>query len=197
VHPTHARVGSVQPTHRTDDLLADRGADAASPRSLGLAHDAGVRGVLVFPLTGRPRHAPSGPATTPPAAAAPQMPENRPEPCAPSGVRARPDHEVRVMHVTLVHVRVKPEHLAEFIAATRANHEASVREPGNVRFDVLQSADDPTRFVLYEAYLDEASAAAHKSTEHYLEWRAAVEPWMAEPRRGDRYVGLFPEVPGR
>ncbi len=101
------------------------------------------------------------------------------------------------MHVTLVHVHVKPEHLAEFIAATRANHEASIREPGNVRFDVLQSADDPTRFVLYEAYLDEEAAASHKTTEHYLEWRARVEPWMAEPRRGDRYIGLFPEVPGR
>lgn len=101
------------------------------------------------------------------------------------------------MHVTLVHVHVKPEHLAEFIAATRANHEASIREPGNVRFDVLQSTDDPTRFVLYEAYLDEEAAAAHKRTDHYLEWRSTVEPWMAEPRRSDRYVGLFPEVPGR
>lgn len=96
------------------------------------------------------------------------------------------------MHVTLVHVHVNPGHVDEFIAATRANHEASVREPGNLRFDVLQQADDPTRFVLYEAYASEADAAAHKQTEHYLRWRETVADWMASPRRGVLHQGLFP-----
>jgi autoinducer 2-degrading protein len=96
------------------------------------------------------------------------------------------------MHTTLVHVHVKPEHVQDFIAATRANHEASVREPGNRRFDVLQSPDDPARFVLYEAYASAEHAAAHKLTAHYLRWRDAVAPWMAQPRKGDGYNGLFP-----
>ena len=100
------------------------------------------------------------------------------------------------MHVTLVHVHVKPEHIEAFIDASRANHEASIHEPGNIRFDVLRSADDPKRFVLYEAYVDSAAAAAHKETAHYRAWRAAVEPWMAEPRRGVRYDGILPELPG-
>ena len=56
------------------------------------------------------------------------------------------------MHVTLVHVAVKPGHIDDFIVATRRNHEASVQESGNRRFDVLQSSADPGRFVLYEAY---------------------------------------------
>jgi len=99
-----------------------------------------------------------------------------------------------VSHVVEVHVRVKPDHVREFVDATRANHEASIREPGNIRFDVLQSVDDPTRFVLHEWYLDEDAAAAHKETAHYRAWRDAVEPWMAEPRHGVRYVGLFPDV---
>jgi len=99
------------------------------------------------------------------------------------------------MHVTLVQVHVKPEHIDEFITMTRANHLASVRESGCVRFDVLQSADDPTRFVLYEAYRSAADAAAHKETEHYLSWRQQVADWMAEPRQGLRYNGLFPESP--
>ncbi len=99
------------------------------------------------------------------------------------------------MHVTLVHVRVKPEFVDSFIDATRANHEGSTREPGNIRFDVLQSADDPTRFVLYEWFVDEAAAKAHKETAHYLAWRDAVADWMAEPRAGVRYRGLFPEAP--
>ncbi|MCU0766642.1 MAG: antibiotic biosynthesis monooxygenase [Gammaproteobacteria bacterium] len=98
------------------------------------------------------------------------------------------------MNVTIVHVRVKPEHIVEFVEATRLNHEASVREPGNRRFDVLQSADEPTHFVLYEAYASDADALAHKQTTHYLRWREAVAGWMAEPRVGVPFVGLLPPV---
>jgi autoinducer 2-degrading protein len=96
------------------------------------------------------------------------------------------------MHVTIVNVRVKAERVADFIAATRTNHEASVRENGNRRFDVLQSKDDPTRFVLYEAYASKADSDAHKAMPHYLAWREAVADWMAEPRVGVAYAGLFP-----
>ena len=96
------------------------------------------------------------------------------------------------MHVMLVHVAVKPAHIDDFIAATRRNHEASVQESGNRRFDVLQSPDDPGQFVLYEAYATAEDARAHKQTAHYLAWRDAVADWMAEPRRGVSYTGLFP-----
>ena len=98
------------------------------------------------------------------------------------------------MHTTIVHVSVKPEHIDSFIEACRLNHEASTREPGNRRFDVLQSADDPTRFVLYEAYTDAAEAAKHKETDHYLKWRETVADWMAEPRQGIPYKGLYPNT---
>lgn len=96
------------------------------------------------------------------------------------------------MHTTLVHMRVKPEHVEAFIEACRANHEASIREPGNMRFDFLQDAEDPTRFMFYEAYRSEHDAALHKQTLHYIAWRDAVEGMMAEPRRGERMVGLLP-----
>ena len=96
------------------------------------------------------------------------------------------------MYVTLVHVHLKPEHVGQFIDATRLNHEGSIREPGNRRFDVLQSPDDPTRFVLYEAYANPQAAAAHKNTLHYMNWRDTVAPWMASPRSGVSYKGLFP-----
>jgi len=96
------------------------------------------------------------------------------------------------MHVTLVHVRVRPEDVDAFIAATRANHQASITEPGNRRFDVLQAPDDPARFILYEAYAMAADAAVHKETAHYLAWREAVAGMMAEPRRGEPMNGLLP-----
>lgn len=98
------------------------------------------------------------------------------------------------MHVTIVHVHVKPEHVHDFIEASRLNHEGSVNEPGNRRFDILQSTDDPTRFVLYEAYADAEAAAAHKRAPQYLRWRDTVAPWMASPRQGVPYKGLYPKA---
>jgi (4S)-4-hydroxy-5-phosphonooxypentane-2,3-dione isomerase len=96
------------------------------------------------------------------------------------------------MHVTLVKISVKPDKVDAFIEASRANHEGSVREPGNRRFDILQDPADPTRFVLYEAYVSAEEAAAHKQTPHYLAWRDAVAEMMDEPRQGIPYNGLFP-----
>ena len=96
------------------------------------------------------------------------------------------------MYVTLVHVHVVAQHIEDFIAATQTNHAASVQEPGNLRFDVLQSPQDPGYFVLYEAYSDAQDAAAHKATGHYMTWRETVADWMAEPRQGIPYTGLYP-----
>lgn len=96
------------------------------------------------------------------------------------------------MIATIVYVSVKPGMLKDFIAASEVNHAQSVREKGNMRFDLLQQADDPTKFVLYEAYEDEASAAAHKETAHYMVWKETVADWMAEPRNGVRYTALKP-----
>jgi autoinducer 2-degrading protein len=97
------------------------------------------------------------------------------------------------MFVVCVHVHVRPDSREAFIEATRANAGSTILEPGNLRFDVLGQADDPHRFVLYEVYRDEAGAKAHKQTPHYAGWRDAVEPWMAEPRRGVQYQALFPD----
>jgi autoinducer 2-degrading protein len=99
------------------------------------------------------------------------------------------------MQVTIVHVHVKSEYIESFIDATRKNHEASVNEAGNVRFDILQSQDDPSRFVLYEAYASDADAAEHKQTSHYMNWRDTVAEWMAEPRLGVNYSCLYPVDP--
>ena len=96
------------------------------------------------------------------------------------------------MLVTTVFVHVKEGNIQDFIAATIKNHKSSVKEPGNLRFDVLQSKEDPTRFLLYEAYESGEDAAEHKRTSHYLKWREAVAPWMAEPRKGIPYKSLAP-----
>jgi len=96
------------------------------------------------------------------------------------------------MIVTCVHVNVKPDAIDRFINATIENHKDSVREPGNLRFDLLQQADNPCLFMIYEAYESDAASAAHKTTPHYLKWRDAVGELMAEPRKGVKYSILHP-----
>lgn len=101
------------------------------------------------------------------------------------------------MIVVHVQIHVKPEQVEPFRAATVANANASVvSEPGVARFDVLQQADDPTRFVLQEVYSTAEAVAAHKETAHYKTWREAVEPMMAEPRRSTKYANVFPADQG-
>ena len=97
------------------------------------------------------------------------------------------------MIVTIVTVYVKPENIDEFIEATRINHENSVKEPGNMRFDILQCQDEPAKFSLYEAYESEEAARAHKKTAHYLKWRESVAGFMAKPREGLAHKVLFPK----
>ncbi len=96
------------------------------------------------------------------------------------------------MIVTCVHVKVKENFIKPFIEATVANHNQSVNEPGNLRFDILQSDDDPSVFLLYEAYENAEKAAAHKETAHYLKWRETVADWMAVPRKGIKYTAIAP-----
>ena len=97
------------------------------------------------------------------------------------------------MHLVHVHIRVKPEFVEAFKQATLENAAKSVQETGNIRFDILQQAEDPTRFVLVEIYRTSEASAAHKETAHYRLWRDAVMKMMAEPRQGIRFVNIFPQ----
>ena len=97
------------------------------------------------------------------------------------------------MLVVHVHARVRPERVAEFLAATLVNAKASLGEPGVVRFDVIQDQADPGHVVLVEVYRDDHAAAAHKETAHYAVWRNAVADMMAEPRASTRFAAVFPD----
>jgi autoinducer 2-degrading protein len=97
------------------------------------------------------------------------------------------------MYVVCVQVKVKPEFIDEFIRATQENHEGTRKmEAANVRWDLLQAEDDPTKFFIYEVYRTKEDFPKHQQTEHYLKWKAAVADWMAEPRVGTRYTNLYP-----
>ena len=100
------------------------------------------------------------------------------------------------MLIVHVHVRVKAEYVEAFRQATIENARASIQEPGIARFDFAQQDDDPTRFVLVEAYKAPEAPAQHKETAHYKKWRDAVAPMMEEPRRSVKFTNLFPADDG-
>ncbi len=96
------------------------------------------------------------------------------------------------MLIAQVYVHVKPDQVEAFKAATLENARNSVQEPGIARFDVIQQADDPTRFVLVEVYRDADAPARHKQTPHYAAWREAVADMLAEPRTSQHFANVFP-----
>ena len=96
------------------------------------------------------------------------------------------------MIVTFVHIWVKKPYIQDFIEVSYENHKHSVNEPGNLRFDILQDAENPGKFTFYEAYESEEAVTAHKKTEHYQKWKDVVAGWMEQPRQGIRHNILFP-----
>ena len=100
------------------------------------------------------------------------------------------------MLIVHVQIHVRPESVQAFREATIENARNSIREPGIARFDVVQQIDDPTRFVLVEAYRDEAATKAHRETPHYAKWRDIVAPMMAETRTRTQFTNLFPDDKG-
>jgi (4S)-4-hydroxy-5-phosphonooxypentane-2,3-dione isomerase len=88
---------------------------------------------------------------------------------------------------------VKPEMIEAFKEATVKNAGYSIREPGVIKFDLLQQQDDPKRFVISEVYKSAESIAAHKKTAHYAEWCQYAQEMLAEPRSKMVYTNIFPE----
>jgi autoinducer 2-degrading protein len=100
------------------------------------------------------------------------------------------------MLITHVYVHVIPQFIEAFKQATLENARQSVQEPGVARFDVVQRADDPARFVFVEVYRTAEAPAQHKATQHYLTWRDTVAPMMAEARTSTQFHNIFPEDAG-
>jgi autoinducer 2-degrading protein len=96
------------------------------------------------------------------------------------------------MLVTCVHVEVKSECVQDFVKECIKNHNESIKEQGNLRFDILQDAENSCKFLLYEAYQNEEASADHKQTSHYQAWKSAVEHMMAKPRYGIKHKIICP-----
>lgn len=85
------------------------------------------------------------------------------------------------MEVLMVRIRVKPEHLEDFIREMISDAEGSVlNEPGCRRFDIIQDEAEPTKLGLCEVYDDEAAVQDHLSRPHFLKWKEATADWTSQ-----------------
>ena len=100
------------------------------------------------------------------------------------------------MYIVCVTSKVKPEFRDQYVAATMDNATNTRKEPGNVRFDVLQGEEDKDQFFFYEVYRTKDDFAKHQQMPHYFRWRDAVKEMMLEPRKGVRHTNLFPADSG-
>lgn len=81
------------------------------------------------------------------------------------------------MYAILGIIKVKPEHLTDFVANVRRHASNSVREPGCVRFDVLQDRQDPHTICLYEVFRSEADLKTHREQDYYKRWMEMSRDW--------------------
>ncbi len=100
------------------------------------------------------------------------------------------------MFIVHVFIHVKADQVEAFKAVSLENARNSLLEPGVARFDFIQQADDPNRFVLVEVYRTPEDAPKHKETAHYNRWRELAEPLLAEPRTRIIYSNVFPDEKG-
>ena len=92
------------------------------------------------------------------------------------------------MYVIIAPIQIKPEFKDQFIAAITEDAQGSVHdEPGCLRFDVIQDANDANRIWLYEVCRDEAAFQAHTQAPHFIKFRDATKDWRVEgPQRAGR-----------
>jgi quinol monooxygenase YgiN len=82
--------------------------------------------------------------------------------------------------VNVVEYDILPGQIDAYLAALKENAAASVKEPGCREFNVLVSQKDPNHVLIVEVYDDAAAAQAHRETDHYKKYAAAIKDLFAK-----------------
>ena len=87
--------------------------------------------------------------------------------------------------------RIRPEDADRWPEISRSFTEATRAEPGCLWFDWSRSIEDPTEYVLVEAFADGDAGAAHVQSDHFSAAQKELPPHLAETPRIVNF-----EVPG-
>ena len=74
---------------------------------------------------------------------------------------------------------IRPEDADAWPEISRAFTEATRAEEGCLFFDWSRSLDDPTEYVLVEAFRDGDAGGAHVQSEHFTAARSSLPPHLA------------------
>ncbi|KAA9158719.1 antibiotic biosynthesis monooxygenase [Amycolatopsis acidicola] len=89
-------------------------------------------------------------------------------------------------HVVIACYRVRAGAEEQVAEALREMVEPTRAEPGNRRYEVFRSPEDPAVFVLVEEYDDSAAFDAHLASDHFGQWlRGKVLPALEDRQRYD------------
>ena len=79
--------------------------------------------------------------------------------------------------------RVLPDHADDWADITREFTQATRAESGNLWFDWSRSLDDPTEYVLVEAFRDAEAGSAHVQSDQFNAAIAALPQYLVETPR--------------
>lgn len=79
--------------------------------------------------------------------------------------------------------RVRPEYVDRWPAITEEFTAATRGEPGCLWFQWSRGVEDPTEYVLVEAFADGDAGAAHVRSEHFRRAQRELPPHLAETPR--------------
>jgi quinol monooxygenase YgiN len=79
--------------------------------------------------------------------------------------------------------RVRPEDVDAWPEITRSFTAATRAEPGCLWFDWSRSLDDPTEYVLVEAFRDGEAGGAHVQSDHFKAAQRDLPPHLVETPR--------------
>lgn len=94
------------------------------------------------------------------------------------------------MLAQLVYLSVSDDNRETLVAEALANARESLKEPGVLRFDVLQQVDNPNLLLLYELYESPEVLVAHQQTAHFKRWQENAIPLLTKPREKLLYTPL-------
>ena len=66
-------------------------------------------------------------------------------------------------------VTVAPENRDRYIELCKQHVAASLEDEGNIAFDLMESATDSTKFLIFETWADQASLDKHSASRHFAD----------------------------
>jgi quinol monooxygenase YgiN len=93
------------------------------------------------------------------------------------------------MITLIVKAKIKPEHLYDFIDECRVSQRLTLDERLCNAYTIQMDVQDENTVILVEIYHSEEALDSHKKTQHFLEWRDKIFPYVVT-RETTKYTSI-------